>query len=353
MFFLPPSRSSWVASPPLLVWGCGGLLALFLLTAPLRPATAQVSLQLLHRVDSTGQNPFEGRPLPPQTEVILLRHSADRPHTLERAGIPREKLARLILTRLRTQETSIRLEEEGKTPRRYAPTAKSGRVLYILARTPDRTLYESYVNTGDGFVPGFDAVQSGRMTMGPVVPRKARRRFRAVFRIHREETASASDTTSRAESSDTAGTRTGPPTGGRAPDSSSARASASQDASANAPSASQLENDDSIGPVWAFLLGGLVGGLTGSGGAWWYFSERLRRSEEDRDELRRKLREVKNQEFREATGTTLSTSSENGEGTSADGSSSELERLRKRNETLKRQIQEIKQYLQDLEDSDE
>lgn len=347
---LPPCCSPWALSPPLRAWSCGGLLALLLLASPVRSATAQVPLQLLHRVDSTRQNAFEGSPLPPQTRVVLLRHPAKRPHTLENTGIPRKELARLVLTRLRSRDTPIRLGEEGRTRRRYASTDRSNRVLYVLARTPDSTLYESYVNTGDGFAPGFDAVRSGRMTMGPVTPREARRRFRAVFRLHRDSTVSASHPTSGTESSGPSKTRTGPQTEARMSDSSSARTAASQDASPKPASPSESEGDGS--PAWTFLLGGVIGGLIGGGVAWWIFSERLRGAEEDRADLRRKLRGRKNQEFRKATGTTLSGSSKrDGTPFANTSSSGDLERLREENETLKRRIEKIKKHLQNLRDA--
>lgn len=345
MAFSLSGRPAWALSS-LRTWGYGGVLGLLLL-AGVAPASAQVPLQLLHQVDNAGQNTFEGRPLPPQTTVILLRYPAERPHTLEHAGIPRKELARLVLTRLRSRDTTVRLNEEGKTPQQYASTAQSERIVYALARTPDSTLYESYVNTGDGFVPGFDAVQSGRMTMGPVASREARRRFRAVFRLHREETA-MSDPASGTDPPDTSGPPTGPRTGAR--NAASTRATASRDAPPK--STSQAGDEEGVNPVWMFLLGGLVGGLIGGGTVWLMLSDRLRHAEEEQTKLRRQLRERKNQEFREATGTTLSTSSESEEETRTDSASTdEVERLREENETLERQIDEIKQHLQNLRDS--
>ena len=66
----------------------------------------------------------------------------------------------------------------GQTRRRYDSTGErdggvspSTFITYVVAELPNGDLYESYVNAGPaGFLPGFDAVWSGRMTMGPVSP---------------------------------------------------------------------------------------------------------------------------------------------------------------------------------------
>lgn len=305
------------------------------------PATAQVPLQLLQRVDRPDQNPAEGRPLPEGTTVIVLRYPAERPRTLENAGMPRKELARLVLTRLRSRDTTIQLDDEGKTPGRYPPTPRSEQIYYVLARTPADSLFESYVNTGDGFVPGFDAVQSGRMTMGPVVG-EARRRYEAVFRLSQEASATA----------DTAQTPPKTSAKTRAPDST-----AEQTAGPKSNEAVSASSDETgLHPVWWLLLGGLAGGLIGGGVTWFVLSSRVKRAEETKDQLLRRLRKRKGKEFRAATGTALSPPPEDPEESSLEVPPAEKQPLRKENErlreenaSLKREIEEIRRYLQSLQ----
>lgn len=449
------SRSAPAAPFACAAWSAGGLLALLLLAGAAWPAAAQVPLHLLHRVDRPGQNAFEGHPLPEGTTVVVLDHSAGRSQSLESAGVSRKALARRVLVRLRSRDTTVRLTDAGRTLRRYPTTAQSGEILYVLARTPADSLFESYVNADDGFVPGFDAVRSGRMTMGPVRG-AARRRYRAVFRLRREE---ASEASAAAGTSSTgadqegqggprfrvqlyAGTeqkaaesfrskvrtwwskaedeapsnvfgpdppltveharpyyrvhfgafsarpqarraqvflrqeypeafvvRTAPPRKAAEAESSGLeegrpgpRAEARDTASVRAPAAQgatpttalRSGGDGSASRVWVVLLSGLIGTLVGGGVAWLILSDRLQRAEEDRTDLQRQLRKVQNQEFRAATGSTLSAASDGDEDAPSDSTPPDkLEQLREENETLERQIEKIKRHLQDLRDTDD
>ena len=266
---------------------------LLLLTVTAGPAFTQVSLQLQHRVEGPGRGLIEGIPLPPQTTVVVIRHSADRAHTLKNAGVPREKLTHRVLTRLRRRDTTFRLASDGRTPRRYAQTAQSGEILYVLARTPTDSLYESYVNTGEGFVPGFDAVQSGRMTMGPVPP-EAQRRYRAVFRLRREMRAdSDANATPKTASVPGTGCASGRPES-RKHDTREA------DSQVDEPASSDSSRGLDASFVWWLLLGGVAGSLAGGGMVWSLLSGRLRRTEETRNELHNELHDLKGQQFEEA-----------------------------------------------------
>jgi len=282
-----PSRSGPI---PLL---CRTGVLLLLLTVTAGPAFAQVSLQLQHRVEGPGQGLIEGIPLPPQTTVVVIRHSADRAHTLKNAGVSRKKLTHRVLTRLRRRDTTFRLASDGRTPRRYAQTAQSGEIFYVLAQTPADSLYESYVNTGERFVPGFDAVQSGRMTMGPVPP-EARRRYRSVFRPRREMRAD-SDANATPKMTSVPGTESasGRPES-REPDARKA------DSQVGEPASSDSSRGLDASFVWWLFLGGVAGSLAGGGMVWSLLSSQLRRTEETRNELHNELQDLKGQQFEEA-----------------------------------------------------
>lgn len=303
----------------------------------------------MHRVEAPGQQAAEGSPLPPDTRVVVLRHSAERPHTLENAGVSRNEISHEVLNR----DTLLRLVEDGKTSRTFDRTAQSGEILYVVARTPSDSLFETYVNTGSGFVPGFDAIQSGRMTMGPVPP-KVRRRYRSAFRLQRKEQ-SASEEASPPDTpspSDTASTE---------PD------QAAQRAEGRAVSASDSGGESRSSGRWGLLLGGAIGLLVGGGAAWLFFATRIRHVEERRNELRSKLRALKNQQFREATG--MAGSGTGGEGKDSPPASppedpdrlrtayhslqEQNEQLRSRNEALKEEIEQIRHHLETLQNRDD
>ncbi|MFB6230215.1 MAG: hypothetical protein ABEL04_03575 [Salinibacter sp.] len=313
-----------------------GVLLLLLLTAAASPASAQVSLQLQHRVEGPGQGLIEGIPLPPQTTVVVIRHSADRAHTLKNAGVSRKELTHRVLTRLRRRDTTFRLVSDGRTPRRYARTAQSGEILYVLARTPADSLYESYVNTGERFVPGFDAVQSGRMTMGPAPP-EAQRRYRAVFRLRREMRAdSDADATPKTTSI--------PGTESASGDSESGGPDAREaDSQVEEPASSGSSRELSVGFVWWLLLGGVAGSLAGGGMVWSLLSDRLRRTEEARNELHNELQDLKGQQFEETPETDPpATAGSVEELTTVSPSPDELRELRGEVERLCEEIEQLR-----------
>jgi FtsZ-binding cell division protein ZapB len=198
-----------------------------------------------------------------------------------------------VLTRLRRRDTTFRLASDGRTPRRYAQTAQSGEILYVLAQTPADSLYESYVNTGERFFPGFDAVQSGRMTMGPVPP-EAQRRYRAVFRLRREMRADP-DANATPKMTSVPGTESasGRPES-REPDARKA------DSQVGEPASSDSSRGLDASLVWWLFLGGVAGSLAGGGMVLSLLSGRLRRAEEARNELHNELQDLKGQQFEEA-----------------------------------------------------
>ena len=350
-----PLSARWLLLSPLRIGGA--LLILLLGTAG--GAAAQPALQLLDRVDGIGQPPREGAPLPESTRVVLLEYASSQPHTLPNANVSRDELSRRVVDRLEAEGRRPPLGPDGTTPWTVAPSAESGTVYYLLAETPDGTLYESYVNTGRGFVPGFDAVQSGRMTMGPV-PAPARDRMRSALRVGREAlTAPAAPGTTA--TSDPGTTSAPPAETTRTPDRSNAASpeTTDSDTTADAPAASappsgtdaSSDSGSSSGGIGGIVLGLLGGALLGGGAVWWWLSVRLRRVEEERADLQRTLRERQSEAFRSAT--------DPGAASDEAPDSSELDRLREENaalrdrkETLEQQVAEIKERVRALREAD-
>lgn len=327
----------------------GSLLGLLFILSTVGSATGQVPLELLLRVDGPGQFPHEGDPLPAGTSVLVLHYPAEQPHTLDAAGLPREELGRLLLNRLRSRSQETQVTQEGTTSRPFPTTSASGEITYVLARTPSDSLYETYVNTGDGFVPGFDAVHSGRMTMGPV-PSEPARRYRAVYRVYRDERAEATASGATSESTGGSVSRADSP-------SDTAENTASSPPTAEAESSP--ESKSTTGAFWALLLGVLFGGLVGGGAVWYVLSNRLREAESERKAAQRRLRKRKDEEFREATGSTPGPADPSEPKNSGvqlpldlDRLRNENRELRERNETLQREIQQIKDYLEKLRDEE-
>jgi hypothetical protein len=308
--------------------------------------------------------PREGEPLPESTRVVVLQYEALQAHTLPNADMSRGELSRRIVDQIEAEGERPPLGPAGTTPWTVAPTTQSGTVYYLLAETPDGTLYESYVNTGRGFVPGFDAVQSGRMTMGPV-PESTRSRMRSALQVGRE---SRSDTTADtdADSAGGASQSSAADTTAPADTTSSADTSSSEDTTSDAatppspssssgPSPSAAAPDSSSGSgIGGIVLGVLGGALLGGAGVWWWLSVRLRRLEEERADLQRTLRERENEAFRDApsaddppTGTDTETDQER-----LQALEEENAELRERNETLKAKITEIKEHLRALRDAE-
>lgn len=239
-----------------------------------QPVADSVQLHLIHRVRTPGQPPHESKPPPAGTEIVVVPVAAGQSLTVP-------NLAPLTRDTLVQKARSIppqALDAQGRTAARYATTPDSRRIYYVLARTPEGTLYESYVNTGTSetprFVPGADAVLTGRMTIGPV-PRAERDRMRAVF----EPTTAARD-----EQPDTAvaereaqpalsGTTASADTAAAAPGGTADRQDPSATAEASIREAERppgnAETRGGGGSIWGYLWGGLVGILIGMGlGAW-------------------------------------------------------------------------------------
>ena len=163
-----------LASPRFHLWGVTPRLvalpavALLVLAALPDRSSAQDStrLTLLDRIDEPGTNPSSsGDPLPEGTRFIV------RPSASEEGDDPPKKLEGWQAANLDfPADSASTLAAGGRTPGRYAKTGSAGQVYYVAALTLDSTLYQSYVNSGaqGEFQPGYDAVASGRMTMGPV-----------------------------------------------------------------------------------------------------------------------------------------------------------------------------------------
>ncbi|HHP7239150.1 hypothetical protein, partial [Longibacter sp.] len=148
-------------------------------------ASGEVVLTLRRAVRGPGQPPYTGQLLPAGTIVVVYQEYGNRPHTLDRQGYPtRDVLVQQIVgtvQRIAERGRGSRVQVDtltglGQTRRRYEATgdrdggvSPSTFITYVVAELPNGDLYESYVNAGPaGFLPGFDAVWSGRMTMGPV-----------------------------------------------------------------------------------------------------------------------------------------------------------------------------------------
>lgn len=144
------------------------------------PAWAQnVRLQLVDHI--VGSALLHNAPLPAGTKVWVMGKADARPTRL-RGGYG-EVLGSLA------SATQDELAANGFTRNMYAPTARSKRSLFVIARLPDGRLFQSYVKTSDdGWQPGFDAIREGRVSMGRM-PASLAARFDAAL-------ASTSDSTS-------------------------------------------------------------------------------------------------------------------------------------------------------------
>ncbi len=146
------------------------LLLFFLVAAPAIHAQT-TGLQLFDRI--VGGEIVNNRALPGGTEVWLVRWPEARAMRLREGYEP-------IIAGLATAEED-ELAADGQTIGRYATTRVGRRSLYVLARTPRGELMQSYVKTGDaGWQPGYDAVSSGRVSMG-IVPASVEGRIRAAL----------------------------------------------------------------------------------------------------------------------------------------------------------------------------
>lgn len=158
-----------------------------------------VVLTLRRSVRAPGTRAYTGELLPAGTITVVYQETGNEPHTLRNQGFaahdelvqqiigahtgvasPRRK-GRVFVDTLtglgQTRSAYIRTGTPTTSPARFSS------ITYVAARIPNGEMYESYVDTGpDGFFVGFDAVLSGRMTMGPVADEHAAR-MREMFEV--------------------------------------------------------------------------------------------------------------------------------------------------------------------------
>jgi len=115
----------------------------------------QVSLQLEEETDGRA-------PLPEGTAVLVLKEGRSGAQSLRDLGLTTGALRDRLLKRAAAAPEALldTLEAKGKTTGAYT----TGVLRYVIARTPEGTLYQSHVDEG----PGFDLVASGNMRMRPV-----------------------------------------------------------------------------------------------------------------------------------------------------------------------------------------
>lgn len=326
-------------------------LVLMLLTGLVGPAVAQTPLRLLQQGrEAQAQN---GRSFPKGTEVAVVDYTARSPQPVSDTVVSREGLSRRILTHLESRVRPTHITSEGVTSTGFRPTSQSGQVLYVLARTPDERLYESFVSSPseDTLVPGFDPVRTGVMRMRRV-PRSARRRMRSAFELgagrvlpSRPSLKQPSPKQKTAQES-----RTGSEEGDVAIATGVGRGDGSTDET----------------NVLLEMLAGLAAGvLVGVGGTWYIFSRRLQRVKDKRDKLKHALQKQKGKDFREAIelrGARRDEKSSSRDVPSSDGSPTQMkvehlneenDRLRRENKSLREEIREIREHLQNLRGGNE
>ncbi len=143
----------------------------FLLALTPALAAQTVPLQLWDHV--VGTEILHNATLPEGTDVWIVTRNEARAVRLREgygdiiAGLP--------------AATRDKLGPGGRTRGTYPRTARARTGYYVLAQLPDGRLFQSYVKTGDaGMQPGYDDVQTGRISMG-LVPERVAPRLRAVL----------------------------------------------------------------------------------------------------------------------------------------------------------------------------
>jgi hypothetical protein len=349
---------------------------------PVRAQSEAVPLQLVHRVGAPGEAPYGSEPLPAGTEIVVVPLDGWQARTIPNLA-PRTRDT--LVARGQEQERDT-LRADGSTPSQHASTRTTGHIYYVLARTPTGTLHESYVNTGTvdapAFVPGADAVQTGRMTIGPV-PDDAQATMQAVFtpsRVASGERADADpssdvttaesaspDTTTAASSDPAPAASETKPTAGNdtVPTSTSSsvemRTASTTSRATTAPQQAQRRaRQPASSPLdgWWWLLSGAGGLLVGIGVGWGLQYGRWREAVEDRDYWRSRYREEQARAYRQATGIQL-----DGAPTGADddvrpehhADEQDPDALRTanaelyaENQELKRRLREVKSHIQSM-----
>ena len=288
-----------------LLWAC-------LLVAALPSAAQSIRLTLIDHI--VGSDLVHNAPLPAGTDVWVV--SKDDPRSVRLRSGYGEVATGLAAAR------RDRVAAGGQTEGRYQPTARSRRSYFVVARLPDGRIFQSYVKTADaGWQPGFDAVSSGRVSMGQASGAAAQ-----ALRSALPGTAPAAAPSSAAPAPPAAatpgadrtpapGADTGADTGAalpvpldttgrtqRAIDSATAAAQRFADSLAGLPASafdtvatarSTASLDDATlvaesaeeRPLWPWLLGGLLAGALLAAAALWPVHQR--RLDQQRDHLLR------------------------------------------------------------------
>jgi hypothetical protein len=217
------------------------------------PTTAQetVHLQLLQQVERPGGTASRTTPLPEGTRIAILDSASTRAVRIR--DHQADVLARF--TRVRFDEVG----SEGHTLDQYVHTRASGRAYLVVALTPGDQLFQSYVSTTDqGFVPGFDAAQTGRMSMGPV-PDQWRDRYRQVL------VSSFDDTIEVPSSIEPVGNEAFSP------------------GHHHVEEGAGVDNTPQGSSWWIWLLGGTLLGVALAGGPlWWLRSKEIERADSNK-----------------------------------------------------------------------
>lgn len=138
------------------------LIFLLLLVALPVAAQAQSNAVRLELRDAVERNAtLRDRPLPEGTLVWVAQKAEPRAIRL-RDGYDEVRAG--LRSALRDS-----VGAESRTARAYARTRDVSRAYFVFAQTPDGRFLQSFVETADaGMQPGFDAVISGRILMGPI-----------------------------------------------------------------------------------------------------------------------------------------------------------------------------------------
>jgi len=238
------------------------------LLGPAAHAQPRTRLTLVDQIPEPGASAVKGQPLPAGTQVVVLFENESEFHTLSNLGTSHSELAQRIRD---GSGMTMRLQEGGQTPESFGTTENSGKIYYLLARTGEGKLYESYVYSGvRGFRPGFGAVQNGDIKMGPV-PEEHRDTLRAAL----ESVFSTGHSGG--------GERYKRSSGGKKGEAEKQTETASDDASSSTESTG-------TGLAMSYFLLGLLFGI---GGMWFVHRVSSRKSEKHIRDMESKIRKLK------------------------------------------------------------